>query len=53
MRARHPRLETITVRGQGHAPLHKDTPTIAAIGDFLARCDGETYAGAPRFSAVA
>src|SRR5262249_35959131 len=33
MRARHPRLEAITVRGQGHAPLLKDAPTIGAIGD--------------------
>jgi pimeloyl-ACP methyl ester carboxylesterase len=44
MQARHPRLATLTVRGQGHAPLLKDAPTIGAIATFLARTDGETYA---------
>ena len=41
MRARHPRLETFTVRGQGHAPLLKDGPTQSAIQAFLRRCDME------------
>jgi pimeloyl-ACP methyl ester carboxylesterase len=44
MRARHPRLASITVRGEGHAPLLKDAATIGAIADFLARSDGEAYA---------
>ena len=41
MRARHPRLTTLTVPGQGHAPLLKDAATITAIVDFLARTDSE------------
>ena len=32
------------VRGQGHAPLLRDAPTIGAIAGFLARTDGEAYA---------
>ena len=44
MRARHPRLAAVTVRGQGHAPLLKDAATISAIAGFLARSDGEAYA---------
>jgi pimeloyl-ACP methyl ester carboxylesterase len=39
MRARHPLLETFVVRGQGHAPLLRDGPTISAIQAFLRRCD--------------
>ena len=35
-----------TVRGQGHAPLLRDAPTIGAIAGFLARTDGEAYASA-------
>lgn len=42
MRQRHPRLEAVTVRGQGHAPLLKDAATIATVADFLARTDSET-----------
>jgi pimeloyl-ACP methyl ester carboxylesterase len=53
MHARHPRLQGITVRGQGHAPLLKDAPTIAAIGEFLARTDGESHAAPAEISAVA
>ena len=45
MQARHPRLEALSVRGEGHTPLLKDAPTITAIADFLARTDGEGYAG--------
>jgi pimeloyl-ACP methyl ester carboxylesterase len=52
MRARHPRLTAVTVRGQGHAPLLMDAPTIGAIADFLARTDGEVHAGAPALSAL-
>ena len=44
MQARHPRLATLTVRGQGHAPLLKDAASISAIATFLARTDGEAYA---------
>jgi pimeloyl-ACP methyl ester carboxylesterase len=53
MRLNHPRLETLSVRGQGHAPLLKDRETIAAINEFLARTDAETVAGAAQISAVA
>ena len=61
MRARHPRLSTLTVPGQGHAPLLKDGPTIGAIAEFLAAADGEapsrgtarSRAGVSRFAAGA
>jgi pimeloyl-ACP methyl ester carboxylesterase len=46
MHARHPRLATVAVRGQGHAPLLRDAPTVGAIADFLARTDGEAHASA-------
>lgn len=39
MRRRHPRLEAVTVSGQGHAPLLKDAASIATIADFLRRSD--------------
>ncbi len=35
MRRRHPALASVTVAGQGHAPLLKDGPTIEAIRHFL------------------
>ena len=44
MRARHPRLDAVVVRGQGHAPLLKDAATIGAVADFLARTDADSYA---------
>jgi pimeloyl-ACP methyl ester carboxylesterase len=47
MRARHPRIDTFTVRGQGHAPLLRDGPTLSAIQTFLQRCDRETAAAPP------
>lgn len=46
MRTRHPRLDTFTVRGQGHAPLLRDGPTLAAIEAFLRRSDREAVAAA-------
>ena len=39
MRLRHPLLDTLTVPGQGHAPLLRDRITVRAITDFLARAD--------------
>ena len=50
MRLRHPRLESMTVRGQGHAPLLRDRSTSIAIADFLMRSDppGLTQAGRAR-----
>lgn len=44
MRTRHPRLDAFTVRGQGHAPLLRDDPTISAIQAFLHRCDSDAAA---------
>lgn len=35
MRRRHPTLMAVTVANEGHAPLLKDGPTIAAIRGFL------------------
>ena len=53
MRNRHPRMTAVTVRGQGHAPLLMDAPTIGAIADFLARTDGEVFANTPALAALA
>ncbi len=39
MRLRHPSLTTLTVRGQGHAPLLRDRSTLAAINEFIASTD--------------
>ena len=36
MAARHPRCETFSVPGQGHAPLLLDTPSIERIAAFVA-----------------
>lgn len=52
MRQRHPNAASITVSGQGHAPLLKDAFTTEAIGQFLAETDrgrrvtGRIYAAA-------
>jgi pimeloyl-ACP methyl ester carboxylesterase len=40
MHVRHPRLETLVVPGQGHAPLLREPETCRAIADFLATADG-------------
>lgn len=40
MRRRHPRMTSLTVPGEGHAPLLRDAPTIEAIADFFAGSDG-------------
>jgi pimeloyl-ACP methyl ester carboxylesterase len=39
MRIRHPRLETLVVPRQGHAPLLREPPTHEAIAHFLAAAD--------------
>jgi pimeloyl-ACP methyl ester carboxylesterase len=39
MRRRHPGIESLPVRGQGHAPMLRDRVTIVAIDEFLARHD--------------
>jgi pimeloyl-ACP methyl ester carboxylesterase len=39
MCVRHPRLQTLVVPGQGHAPLLLDLATQRGIADFLAACD--------------
>lgn len=45
MVARHPGADLLTVSGQGHAPLLRDTPTIARIAAFVASCDAEANGG--------
>jgi pimeloyl-ACP methyl ester carboxylesterase len=48
MRSRHPMIESFLVRGQGHAPLLRDAPTLSAIQSFLSRTDTKVpAAGAP------
>ena len=41
MEARHPRAGSYVVRGQSHAPLLMDDPTVDRIKAFLAETDGE------------
>lgn len=53
MRARHPRLTTLTVPGQGHAPLLKDAATISAIAEFLATTDLQSHGLPQSIPAVA
>jgi pimeloyl-ACP methyl ester carboxylesterase len=46
MRARHPQCASLTVPGQGHAPLLKDALSISAVAQFLADVDaGRSIAG--------
>lgn len=42
MGIRHPRFASLTVSGQGHAPLLKDAVSIMAVADFLAQTDDAT-----------
>jgi pimeloyl-ACP methyl ester carboxylesterase len=53
MRARHPRLEALTVAGQGHAPFLGDAQTAAAIAAFLERSDGNVGAASLPVPALA
>ena len=53
MRSRHPRLTTVSVPGQGHAPLLKDAPTIRAIAEFLAHTDAKSQTLLQPVSALA
>ncbi len=39
MHRRHPRLDAVTIDGQGHAPFLKDMPTITRISEFLIHTD--------------
>ena len=39
MQQRHPRLVSVTVPGQGHAPWLADAPTLDAIAGFFANTD--------------
>jgi pimeloyl-ACP methyl ester carboxylesterase len=43
MHRRHPRLEAVTIEGQGHAPFLKDMPTITRISEFLIRTDATAH----------
>lgn len=43
MRRRHPAMTTMTVKGQGHAPLLRDAPTIEAIRGFLSAAEAPQY----------
>jgi pimeloyl-ACP methyl ester carboxylesterase len=46
MQVRHPNCARLEVKGQGHAPLLMDQPTIAVIRDFLKSVDqGTSVAG--------
>ena len=36
---RHPDSRLVTVKGQGHAPLLRDPPTLASLGAFILHCD--------------
>lgn len=46
MRVRHPNCATLDVKGEGHAPLLMDQPSIAAVSRFLADMDtGKSVAG--------
>jgi pimeloyl-ACP methyl ester carboxylesterase len=38
MARRHPNFRSLTLEGQGHAPLLLDWPTIDAIVEFIANC---------------
>jgi pimeloyl-ACP methyl ester carboxylesterase len=40
---RHPHLETLTVTGQGHAPLLRDAVTLNRISAFAQRCDANWH----------
>jgi pimeloyl-ACP methyl ester carboxylesterase len=40
MQTRRPRLETVEVPDEGHAPLLEDAPTVARIAAFVRGCDG-------------
>ena len=44
MGQRHPRLRAVTVANEGHAPLLRDTGTIAAISAFLTETDATGHA---------
>ena len=46
MHRRHPRLTSIEVPGEGHAPLLHDAPTIAAITGFFAEADEARHSAA-------
>lgn len=52
MQARHPNCARLEVKGQGHAPLLMDNPTIEAIRHFLAAADGRTSVAGRVYSDV-
>ncbi len=46
MHRRHPRLTSLEVPAQGHAPLLRDAPTINAIASFFAATDTASHRAA-------
>ncbi|MFN0217511.1 MAG: alpha/beta fold hydrolase [Hyphomicrobium sp.] len=46
MGRRHPNFTSVTAAGEGHAPLLRDAPTIAAIAKFFAAADQPARAAA-------
>ena len=48
MAKRHPSFASLTVPGQGHAPLLNDGPTIGRILDFVRACEGDDADAARR-----
>ena len=43
MMQHHAKLETLTVPGQGHAPLLRDSATLNRIAAFALRCDADRH----------
>ena len=43
MAERHPEFEQMTVRGQGHAPLLRDTASLERILSFARRCESDRH----------
>ncbi len=39
MAARHPRFSSLTIAGQGHAPLLRDEASLRRIEDFISEID--------------
>ncbi len=53
MRQRHSNIDTYVVKGQGHAPMLKDLPSMMTISEFLFRSDSQAVTTSERRFAVA